>query len=74
MTFVFQQNVGTDTLSGTMLQEKVGTIYDHPITQYEWFIERYYGTHKGSGKCKVTVISDVYFHNLNFSYKHTSYN
>ena len=48
------------TLFGTMLQEK--TIYDHPTTQYEQLIERYYGRHKGSGKSKVTVISDVYFH------------
>ena len=29
------------TLFGTVLQEKVGTIYDHPTTQYEQFIERY---------------------------------
>ena len=36
----------------------VGTIYDHPTTQYEQFIERYYGRHKGSGKSKATVISD----------------
>ena len=36
----------------TVLQEKVGTIYDHPTTQYEQFIERYYGRHKGSGKSK----------------------
>ena len=43
------------TLFGTVLQEKVGTIYDHPTTQYEQFIERYYGRHKGSGK---SVISD----------------
>ena len=49
-------------LFGTVLQEKLGTIYDHPTTQYEQFIERYYGRHKGSGKSKVTVISDVYFH------------
>ena len=47
------------TLFGTVLQEK--TIYDHPTTQYEQFIERYYGRHKGSGKSKATVISDVYF-------------
>ena len=46
------------TLFGTVLQEKVGTIYDHPTTQYEQFIERYYGKHKGSGKSKATVISD----------------
>ena len=46
------------TLFGTVLQEKVGTIYDHPTTQYEQFIERYYGRHKGSGKSKATVISD----------------
>ena len=44
-------------LFGTVLQEKVGTIYDHPTTQYEQFIERYYGRHKGSGKSKATVIS-----------------
>ena len=44
------------TLFGTVLQEKVGTIYDHPTTQYEQFIERYYGRHKGSGKSKATVI------------------
>ena len=43
------------TLFGTV---KVGTIYDHPTTQYEQFIERYYGRHKGSGKSKATVISD----------------
>ena len=30
-------------LFSTVLQEKVGTIYDHPTTQYEQFIERYYG-------------------------------
>ena len=36
----------------TVLQGKVGTIYDHPTTQYEQFIERYYGRHKGSGKSK----------------------
>ena len=41
-----------------MLQEKVGTIYDPPTTQYEQFIERYYGRHKGNGKSKATVISD----------------
>ena len=46
------------TLFGTKLQEKVGTIYNHPTTQYEQFIERYYGRHKGSGKSKATVISD----------------
>jgi len=46
------------TLFGTVLQEKVGTIYDHPTTQYEQFIERYYGRHKGNGKSKATVISD----------------
>ena len=46
------------TLFGTMLQEKVGTIYDHPTTQYEQFIKRYYGRHKGSGQSKATVISD----------------
>ena len=39
-----------------ILHEKVG-IYDHPTTQYELFIERYYGRHKGSGKSKATVIS-----------------
>ena len=44
------------TLFGTVLQEK-GTIYDHPTTQYEQFIERYYGRRKGSGKSKATVIS-----------------
>ena len=49
---------------GAVLQEKVGTIYDHPTTQYEQFIERYYGRHKGSGKSKATVISDVYFHTV----------
>ena len=48
------------TLFGTVLQEK--TIYDRPTTQYEQFIERYYGRHKGSGKSKATVIFDVYFH------------
>ena len=42
------------TLFGTVLQEKVGTIYDHPTTQYEQFINRYYGRHKGSGKSKAT--------------------
>ena len=47
-----------DTLFDTMFQEKVGTIYDHPTTQYEQFIEQYYGRHKGSGKSKATVISD----------------
>ena len=41
-----------------MLQKKVGTIYDHPTTLYEQFIERYYGRHKGSGKSKATVISE----------------
>ena len=46
------------TLFGTVLQEKVGTIHDHPTTQYEQFIEWYYGRHKGSGKSKATVISD----------------
>jgi len=46
------------TLFGTVLQEKVGTIYDHPTTQYEQFIEEYYDRHKGSGKSKATVISD----------------
>ena len=46
------------TLFGTVLQEKVGTIYDHPTTLYEQFIERYYGRYKGSGKSKATVISD----------------
>ena len=45
-------------LFGTVLQKKVGTIYDHPTTQYEQFIERYYGRHKDSGKSKATVISD----------------
>ena len=44
--------------SDTVLQEKVGTIYDHPTTQYEQFIEQYYGRHKGSGKSKAMVISD----------------
>ena len=48
------------TLFGTVLQEK--TIYDHPTTQYEQFIERYDGRHKGSGESKATVTSDVYFH------------
>ena len=47
---------------GTVLQEEVGTIYDHPTTQYEQFIKRYYGRHKGSVKSKATVISNVYFH------------
>ena len=47
-------------LFGTVLQEKA--IYDHPTTQYEQFIKRYDGRHKGSGKSKATVISDVYFH------------
>ena len=42
----------------TVLQEKVGTTYNHPTTQYEQFIEQYYGRHKGSGKSKATVISD----------------
>ena len=42
----------------TVLQEKVGTIYNHPTTQYEQFIEWYCGRHKGSGKSKATVISD----------------
>ena len=37
-------------LFGTVLQEEVGTIYDHPITQYEQFIKWYYSRHKGSGK------------------------
>ena len=46
------------TLFGTVLQEKVGTIYDHPTTQYEQFSERYYGRHKGSGQSKAMVISD----------------
>ena len=46
------------TLFGTVLQEKVGTIYNHPTTEYEQFIDRYYGRHKGSGKSKATVISD----------------
>ena len=46
------------TLFGTVLLEKVDTIYDHPTTQYEQFIERYYGRHKGSGRSKATVISD----------------
>ena len=46
------------TLFGTVLQEKVGTIYDHLTTQYEQFIDRYYGRHKGSGKSKATMISD----------------
>ena len=41
-----------------MLQEKVGTIHDHPTTQYEQFIERFYGRHKGSGQSKATVISN----------------
>ena len=41
-------SVYTDILFGTVLQEKVGTIYDHPTTQYEQFIERYYGRHKGT--------------------------
>ena len=45
-------------LFGTVLQEKVGAIYDHPTTQHEQFIERYYGRLKGSGKSKATVISD----------------
>ena len=40
-------------------RRKLGTIYDHPTTQYEQFIELYYGRHKGSGKSKATVISDV---------------
>ena len=35
---------------------EVGTIYNHPTTQYEQFIERYYGRHKGTGKSKATVI------------------
>ena len=52
------KNVGIIDDTGTVLQEKVGTIYDHPITQYEQFIKRYYGRHKGSGKSKATVISD----------------
>ena len=46
------------TLFGTVLQEKVGTIYGHPTTQYEQFIERYYGRYKGSDKSNATVISD----------------
>ena len=45
-------------LFGTVLQEKVGTIYDHPTTQYEQFIEWYYSRHKGSGKSKATMISN----------------
>ena len=59
--FVCQQNVSIyvqTTLFGTVLQEKVSTIYDHPTTQYEQFIEQYYGRHKGSGKSKATVISN----------------
>ena len=45
------------TLFGTVLQEKVGTIYDLiQRTQCEQFIEWYYGRHKGSGKSKATVI------------------
>ena len=56
MTF---QNVGIQTtLFDTVLQEKIGTICDHLTTQYEQFIERYYGRHKGSGRSKATVISD----------------
>ena len=61
MTFVCQQDVNIiiqTTLFGTVLLEKVGTIYDHPTTQYEQFIERYCGRHKGSGKSKATVTSD----------------
>ena len=46
------------TLFGTVLQEKVGTVYDHPTTQYEQFIERYYGRRKGSSQSKATVVSD----------------
>ena len=46
------------TLFGTVLQKKVGTISDHPTTQYEQFIEWDYGRHKGSGKSKATVISN----------------
>ena len=46
------------TTFGTVLQEKVGTIYDHPTTQYKQFIEWYYSRHKGSGKSKAMVISD----------------
>ena len=52
-------------LFGTVLQEK--TIYNHPTTQYEQFIERYYGRHKGSGKLKATVISDVNLRSSNNS-------
>ena len=46
------------TLFGTVLQEKVGTIYDHLTTQYEQFIEQYHGRHKGSVKPEATVISN----------------
>ena len=42
----------------TVLQEKVGTIYNHPTTQYEQFIEWYCSRHKGSGKSKATVTSN----------------
>ena len=46
------------TLFGTVLQKKVGTVTTIQQTQYEQFIERYYGRHKGSGKSKATVTSD----------------
>ena len=46
------------------VQTLFGTVpasgYYHPTTQYEQFVKRYYGRHKGSGKSKATVISDVY--------------
>ena len=43
------------TLFGTMLQEKVGTIYDRPTTKYEQFIELYYSRHKGGYGLNVFV-------------------
>ena len=52
-----KMSIYTDN-TGSVLLEKVGTIYDHPTTQYEQFIERYCGRHKGSGKSKATVTSD----------------
>ena len=55
--FVCQQNLGLYRRR-CLAPCFIGTIYDHPTTRYEQFIERYYGRHKGSGQSKATVISD----------------
>ena len=47
-----KMSVYTDNTVWYRASGESNTIYNHPTTQYEQFIERYYGRHKGSGKSK----------------------